>query len=48
MFVCDLIFDLIDDNGFMIEKVEGFIVFLDGDMLIVIDNDGVDDNSGEI
>jgi hypothetical protein len=43
----DLIPDLLHDNGLVIEKVEGLTILADGDVLIVTDNDGVDDNSGE-
>lgn len=47
VFVRDLLPDLEADNGFPIEKVEGLTVLANGDSLIVTDNDGVDDNSGE-
>lgn len=43
----DLIPDLLSDNGPVIEKVEGMTVTADGDVLIVTDNDGVDDSTGE-
>ena len=47
MLVRDLIPDLLSDNGFVIEKVEGLGVLSNGDAYIVTDNDGVDDSSGE-
>lgn len=34
-------------NGFVFEKLEGMAVLPNGDVLIVNDNDGVDDNCGE-
>ena len=34
-------------GGFLPEKIEGMSVLSNGDVLIVNDNDGVDDNSGE-
>ncbi len=34
-------------GGFIPEKVEGLTVLSNGDILVVNDNDGVDDNSGE-
>jgi hypothetical protein len=46
-FVRDLIPDLTDDNGPVLEKVEGLMVTAKGDAFIVTDNDGVDDSSGE-
>lgn len=46
-----LVRDLMDDlnaaNGLTPEKVEGLTVLANGDVLIINDNDGVDDNSGE-
>ncbi len=45
--VRDLIPDLTEDKGFVLEKVEGLTVTKKGDVLIVTDNDGVDDASGE-
>lgn len=48
-----LAFDLITSgaaaqwNGLVFEKFEGMAVLSSGDVLIVNDNDGVDDNSGE-
>ena len=35
-------------HGFVPEKVEGLAVLEDGTRYVVNDNDGVDDNSGEI
>jgi hypothetical protein len=45
--VRDLIPYLIADNGAVIEKVEGLGVLADGSAVVVTDNDGVDDSSGE-
>lgn len=45
--VRDLIPDLTSDNGTVLEKVEGLTILRDGKVLIVTDNDGVDDASGE-
>jgi Esterase-like activity of phytase len=45
--VRDLLPDLKADNGPVLEKVEGFTVTADGHALIVTDNDGLDDASGE-
>jgi len=39
--------DLTAPNGFVPEKIEGSAVTLSGDVWVVNDNDGVDDNSGE-
>ena len=44
--VRDLMNDLSAPGGLTYEKIEGLAV-VDGDVLIVNDNDGVDDNSGE-
>jgi hypothetical protein len=43
----DLIPALAQDNGPVIEKVEGMTELGNGDVVIVTDNDGVDDSSGE-
>ena len=45
--VRDLLPDLAAPGGLIYEKVEGSAVTLSGDVWIVNDNDGVDDNSGE-
>jgi hypothetical protein len=45
--VAELIPDLEEPNGVVIEKVEGLAVLRKGDTYIVTDNDGVDDSSGE-
>ena len=45
--VKDLMEDLEEGNGSVIEKVEGLAVTGKGDVWINSDNDGVDDNSGE-
>lgn len=46
--VRDLMSDLKAPNGSVYEKIEGLAVMQNGDTFIVNDNDGVDDNSGEI
>jgi hypothetical protein len=43
----DLVPDLLSDNGFILEKVEGLAELRNGDWIIVTDNDGVEDHSGE-
>ncbi len=43
----DILPDLQAPRGLVIEKVEGLAVMPNGDTLIVTDNDGVDDSSGE-
>lgn len=43
----DLLPDLQNYNGLTPEKIEGLTVTPDGDVYIINDNDGVDDNSGE-
>ena len=45
--VRDLMGDLAAPGGLIYEKVEGSAVTIDGDVYIINDNDGVDDNSGE-
>ena len=45
--VRDLMADLAAPGGLVAEKVEGSAVAINGDVWIVNDNDGVDDNSGE-
>ncbi len=45
--VRDILPDLASANGSVIEKVEGHAVLANGDSIIVTDNDGVDDSSGE-
>lgn len=45
--VRDLIPDLTADNGPVLDKVEGLAVLANGEAIIVTDNDGVDDSSGE-
>jgi len=45
--VRDLMADLQAAGGWTPEKIEGSAVLSNGDVLIVNDNDGVDDNSGE-
>ena len=46
--VQDLIPALTSANGLVPEKVEGLAILPNGDSYIVNDNDGLDDNSGEI
>jgi DNA-binding beta-propeller fold protein YncE len=43
----DLLPDLAAPNGFVLDKVESFAIDADGNAVIVTDNDGVDDHSGE-
>lgn len=45
--VRDLLGDLAEAGGLIPEKIEGSAVTANGDVWIVNDNDGVDDNSGE-
>lgn len=45
--VRDILPDLEAPGGLPIEKVEGLTILKSGDVLIVTDNDGVDDSSGE-
>ena len=45
--VRDLVSDLQSAGGMTYEKVEGLAVISNGDVYIINDNDGVDDNSGE-
>ncbi len=45
--VRDLMSDLAAAGGLTPEKIEGSAVLANGDVLIINDNDGVDDNSGE-
>ncbi|WP_308917266.1 esterase-like activity of phytase family protein [Jannaschia sp. LMIT008] len=44
--VRDLIPDLASTGGYVVDKPEG-LTFLEGEMWLVTDNDGVDDSSGE-
>jgi hypothetical protein len=46
-FVRDLVPDLLKPNGLLYEKIEGVAFDTHGDVWIVNDNDGLDDNSGE-
>lgn len=43
----DLVPDLLSDNGLILEKVEGLAELPNGDWILVTDNDGVEDHSGE-
>lgn len=45
--VRDLIPDLLGNNGYVLDKVEGLAILKDGTIWISTDNDGVDDASGE-
>ncbi len=45
--VRDFIPDLLAPNGYVVDKIEGFVVDADGVGYAVTDNDGVDDSSGE-
>ncbi len=45
--VRDIVPDLEEPNGAVIEKVEGLAVLANGEVIIVTDNDGVDDSNGE-
>jgi len=45
--VRDLIPDLRQWNGYVVDKVEGLAIFEDGTVWVSTDNDGVDDSSGE-
>ncbi|WP_298839509.1 esterase-like activity of phytase family protein [uncultured Roseobacter sp.] len=45
--VYDMIPDLRDHGGFVVDKVEGLAILGDGQAWISTDNDGVDDSSGE-
>jgi hypothetical protein len=47
LLVRDLLPDLAAPRGWIQEKVEGVAVALDGNVYIVTDNDGVDENTGE-
>jgi hypothetical protein len=45
--VKDLLPDLAQWNGYIVDKVEGLAITAEGDMWVSTDNDGVDDSSGE-
>ena len=45
--VRDLIPDLLSNNGYVLDKVEGMAITPDGMGWLITDNDGVDDSSGE-
>jgi Esterase-like activity of phytase len=45
--VRDLLPDLKDPKGYVLDKVEGFAIDALGDAYVVTDNDGVDGSSGE-
>jgi len=48
ILVRDLMADLRGPAGPVVEKVEGSALLANGDVIIVNDNDGVDENSGEV
>ncbi|MDU0354407.1 esterase-like activity of phytase family protein [Paraglaciecola aquimarina] len=48
VLVKDVLPDMQSAHGLPAEKVEGMAIMANGDVYIVNDNDGVDDNSGEI
>lgn len=48
ILVRDLMADLRGPAGPVVEKIEGSALLANGDVIIVNDNDGVDDNSGEV
>ena len=45
--VRDFIPDLLSTGGYVLDKVEGFAIDVDGTGFVSTDNDGVDDSSGE-
>jgi len=45
--VRDFVDDLKSANGYVVDKVEGFAVDVEGTAYMMTDNDGVDDSSGE-
>lgn len=45
--VRDLMADLLQADGYVLDKIEGFAITADGTAYFVTDNDGVDDHSGE-
>jgi hypothetical protein len=45
--VRDLIPDLKQFGGFVVDKIEGLAINEGGEMFVSTDNDGVDDSSGE-
>ncbi|MDQ1258780.1 MAG: hypothetical protein QG643_604, partial [Pseudomonadota bacterium] len=45
--VHDVLPDLRATKGLVVEKIEGLAVLASGEVLLVNDNDGVDENSGE-
>ena len=47
VLVRDLLADLEEANGYVLDKIEGFTIAADGTPYIITDNDGVDDHSGE-
>jgi hypothetical protein len=48
ILVRDLMADLRGPAGPVVEKIEGSALLANGDVIIVNDNDGVDENSGEV
>ncbi len=45
--VRDFIPDLLSTNGYVVDKIEGFAIDVNGEGFAVTDNDGVDDSNGE-
>jgi len=45
--VRDFMPDLLSTNGYVLDKIEGFAIDVDGKAFAVTDNDGVDDSNGE-
>jgi len=45
--VHDFLADLMAQNGYVVDKVEGFAIDANGEGFVATDNDGVDDSSGE-
>jgi hypothetical protein len=45
--VRDVLPDMVGDHGLVSEKLEGLGILANRDVLIVTDNDGTDDSSGE-
>ena len=45
--VRDFMPDLLSANGYVLDKIEGFAIDVDGKAFAVTDNDGVDDSNGE-
>ncbi|MEM8540726.1 MAG: esterase-like activity of phytase family protein [Pseudomonadota bacterium] len=46
-FVRDFLPDMSAGNGYVVDKIEGFAIDVEGQAFAVTDNDGVDDSNGE-